>query len=108
MSSTDSDDPWAEYRNKNNIADQVVSAISKDGGIKVTACTIRNMVKYLMIQHTMTNTPIQAIGRTMTCALLMSNAMQDEQTLQITLNCKYRVLLLSWHGMAWQRGMCSR
>ncbi|CAB9511174.1 expressed unknown protein [Seminavis robusta] len=37
--STDSDDPWAEYRNKNNIEDQVVSAISKDGGIKVTACT---------------------------------------------------------------------
>ncbi|CAB9524332.1 Hsp33 protein [Seminavis robusta] len=61
MSSTDSDDPWAGYCNKNNIADQVVSAISKDGRIKVTACTIRNMVNDLMIQHTMT---IQAIGRT--------------------------------------------
>ena len=82
------DDPWASFRNRNNINDQVVSAISKDGGIKVTACTIRNMVNDLMMQHTMTDIPIQAIGRTMTCALLMSNGMQEEQTVQITLNCK--------------------
>ena len=84
-----SDDPWASYRNKNNIRDQVVSAISKDGGIKVTACTIRNMVNDLMIQHTLTDIPIQALGRTMTCALLMANGMQAEQTVQITLNCKF-------------------
>lgn len=87
-------DPWAKYQNRNNIRDQVVSAISKDGGIKVTACTIRNLVNDLMIQHTMTDIPIQAIGRTMTCALLMANGMQEEQTVQITLNSKSSVLEL--------------
>lgn len=84
--SSESEDPWAEYRNRNNINDQVVSAMSKDGGIKVTSCTIRNMVNDMMMQHTMTDVSIQAIGRTMTCALLMSNGMQAEQTVQITLN----------------------
>lgn len=83
-----SDDVWAAYRNENNMNDQVVSAISKEGGIKVTSCTIRNMVNDLMIQHTMTEVAIQAIGRTLTCAVLMANGMQHEQTVQITLNCK--------------------
>lgn len=83
-----SDDPWAAFENKNNIRDQVVSAMSKDGGIKVTACTIRNSVNDIMMQHTMTDVAMQAIGRTLTCALLMANGMQAEQTVQISLNCK--------------------
>ena len=83
-----SDDLWASFENKNNIRDQVVSAMSKDGGIKVTACTIRNSVNDIMMQHTMTDVAMQAIGRTLTCALLMANGMQAEQTLQISLNCK--------------------
>jgi len=85
---SDENDPLAAYRNRNNIRDQVVSFISKEGGIKVTACTIRNSVNDIMMQHSMTDVAIQAIGRTMTCALLMSNGIQDEQTVQITLNCK--------------------
>lgn len=84
-SSSDKNNPWAAFENRNNIRDQVVSAISKDGGIKVTACTIRNSVNDLMMQHTMTDVAIQAMGRTLTCALLMSNGMQLEQTVQITL-----------------------
>ena len=88
-----SNDPWASYRNRNNIRDQVVSAISKQGGIKVTACTIRNSVNDIMMQHTMTDVATQAMGRTLSCALLMSNGMQEEQTVQISLNCKYGKVL---------------
>ena len=32
------------YRNKNNLDDQVFSAISADGGLKVTVATIRNLL----------------------------------------------------------------
>jgi hypothetical protein len=81
-------DPFAEYRNKNNVVDQVFSAMSKDGSIKVTACTARNMINDLMIQHSMTTVPTDALGRTVVCALLISNGMQAEQTLQLSFNCK--------------------
>jgi hypothetical protein len=81
-------DKFSEYRNKNNIRDQVFSAMSADGSIKVTVCTARNLVNDLMIMHTMTATPADALGRAVTCALLMSNGMQDEQTFQLTLKSK--------------------
>ena len=77
-----------EYRNKNNIRDQVFSAISADGSVKVTACTCRNLINDLMIAHTMTATPADALGRSIACVLMMSNGMQAEQTLQVTLKCK--------------------
>ena len=83
------DDMLAEYRNENNIDDQVFSAMSGDGGVKVTACTARNIINDLMIMHTMTATPADALGRTLVCGLLMSNGMQEEQTLQLTFNCKF-------------------
>jgi hypothetical protein len=85
------DDPLFQYRNKNNRDDQVFSAMSKDGGIKVTACTVRNLLNDLMIQHTMTKTPADILGRTISCSLLMANGIQDEQVVQITLNCTYNV-----------------
>ena len=53
------EDPLNDYRNPKNRNDQVFSAISADGGIKVTACTVRNMVNDLMIQHTMTEVPTE-------------------------------------------------
>jgi len=84
----DDDDALAEYRNKNNVRDQVFSAISSDGGIKVTACTIRNIVNDVMVQHTMTQVPADALGRTVACSLLMANGIQPEQVVQITMNCK--------------------
>ena len=86
IGSNDGNDRLAEYRNKNNVRDQVFSAISKDGSVKVTAATIRNIVNDMMIMHTMTEVPADAMGRLITCALLISNGMQDEQTLQITMN----------------------
>ena len=79
-------DPLEIYRNKSNIRDQVFSAMSADGGIKVTACTARNLVNDFMIQHTMTATPSEALGRTLICALLMANGIQDEQMVQITID----------------------
>ena len=82
-SSSVQDDPLAEYRNKNNIDDQVFSAMSKDGSVKVTACTARNLINDVMIMHTMNKTPADALGRTIVCALLMSNGMQEEQTVQL-------------------------
>jgi molecular chaperone Hsp33 len=84
-----SKDSLAEYRNKNNVKDQVFSAISdggSNGGVKVTAVTCRNIVNECMIMHSMTEVPAAALGRLFSCALLCSNGMQDEQTLQITLS----------------------
>ena len=85
------DNKLEDYQNKNNIRDQVFSAISADGSVKVTACTARNLLNDLMIAHTMTAVPADALGRTVVCALLMSNGMQAEQTCQLTLNGKQLV-----------------
>jgi len=78
--------PVEDYENPSNRDDQVFSAISEDGSVKVSACTARNLVNDLMIMHTMTAVSADAIGRTAVCALMMSNGMQAEQTCQITLN----------------------
>ena len=75
-----------EYRNKNNQRDQVFSAISSDGGIKVTAATARNLVNDLMMQHVLTPVSADALGRTIVCSILMANGIQDEQVVQITMN----------------------
>jgi molecular chaperone Hsp33 len=72
------------YRNEKNVRDQVFSAISGDGGIKVTACTIRNLVNELMLRHNLTPVPTQALGRTVCCGLLMANGIQAEQNVQIS------------------------
>jgi hypothetical protein len=77
-----------EYQNENNVRDQVFSAISQDGSVKVTVCTARNLVNDFMLAHTMTATPADALGRAVICALMMSNGMQDEQTVQLTINGK--------------------
>ena len=85
----DPNDKFAIYRNRNNIRDQVFSAISGDGGIKVTAVTARNLLNDMMMKHTLTEVPTEALGRTMICALLMSNGIQDEQNVQITMQGMY-------------------
>ena len=85
----DPNDKFAIYRNRNNIRDQVFSAISGDGGIKVTAVTARNLLNDMMMKHTLTEVPTEALGRTMICALLMSNGIQDEQNVQITMQGVY-------------------
>lgn len=79
-------DALDEYKNKNNVRDQVFSAISKDGSVKVTAATVRNIVNDMMIMHTMSEVAADAMGRLVSCAVLISNGMQEEQTLQITMN----------------------
>ena len=76
-----------QYKNKNNIDDQIFAAISGNGEIKVTAVTIRNLVNDVMIQQTLTAAPADALARSMACGLLLSNGMQLEQTFQLTLNC---------------------
>ena len=40
-----------QYHNKNNLDDQVFSAISACGGLKVTVATIRNLLNEFMIQE---------------------------------------------------------
>lgn len=84
-SSTASEDSFEVYRNKNNSRDQIFSAISGDGGIKVTVATIRNAINDASIQNTMTAVPTDALGRAMACGLLIANGMQAEQTVQITM-----------------------
>lgn len=83
--SNDAGDKLAEYRNKNNVRDQVFSALSGGGGIKVTAATARNLMNDLMLQHSMTAVSAEALGRTVICSILMANGMQEEQIVQITL-----------------------
>lgn len=87
-SSVASTDLLQEYRNENNVRDQVFSAISQDGSVKVTACTARNLVNDLMLAHTLSATTADALGRAVVCALMMSNGMQHEQTVQLTFNGK--------------------
>lgn len=88
--STSSTEPLEVYRNKNNSRDQIFSAISGDGGIKVTVATIRNIINDASMQNTMTPVSTDALGRAMTCGLLMANGMQAEQTVQITMKGKFR------------------
>ena len=76
---------FTPYLNKNNLDDQVFSAISADGGLKVTVCTMRNVLNEMCIQHSMNPVPADALGRSTICALLASNGMQDEQVFQLTL-----------------------
>ena len=45
------------YQNKNNLNDQIFSAMSSDGGLKVTVATIRNLLNEMMIQHSMNPLP---------------------------------------------------
>ncbi len=76
-----------QYKNKNNINDQIFAAISGNGEMKVTATTIRNLVNDVMIQQSLTPTPADALARSMACGLLLSNGMQAEQTFQLTMSC---------------------
>jgi len=73
------------YQNKNNLNDQIFSAMSSDGGLKVTVATIRNLLNEMMIQHSMNPLPADALGRATLCALMASSGMQDEQMFQLTL-----------------------
>lgn len=82
----DEDIDWEPFRNEANRRDQVFSAISGDGGIKVTACTVRNIVNDEMVMHTMSAVPADAIGRAIACSVLVSNGMQDEQVFQLTID----------------------
>ncbi len=81
------DEELEPFKNKNNLDDQVVSCISGNGEIKVTACTVRNLVNDVMIMQSLTATPADALARSMICGLLLSNGMQAEQTFQITMAC---------------------
>ena len=74
-----------QYQNKNNLDDQIFSAISADGGLKVTVATIRNLLNEFMIQHSLNTVPGDALGRATLCALMASNGMQEEQEFQLTL-----------------------
>ena len=71
------------FQNPNNNEDQIFSALSSDGTLKVTTCTVRNLLNDMMLQHTMNPVPADALGRTTICALLASSGMQEEQVFQI-------------------------
>jgi len=77
----------SNYTNANNRDDQLISALSGNGQLKVTACTIRNIANDVMIQQMLTSTPADALARSMASCLLLSNGMQEEQTFQLTLDC---------------------
>lgn len=72
------------FLNENNLDDQVFSAMSGDGSLKVTVATVRNLVNEMMIWHSMNPVPADALARATTCALLAGNGMQPEQTFQLS------------------------
>eukprot|EP00804_Cyclotella_cryptica_P000523 CCRYP_009938-RA/>CCRYP_009938-RA protein AED:0.21 eAED:0.22 QI:0/1/0.75/1/0.66/0.5/4/3392/382 len=73
------------YENPNNLSDQIFSALSGDGSLKITVCTIRNLLNEMMLQHSMNPVPADALGRAAMCALLASNGMQEEQMFQLSI-----------------------
>ncbi|KAL7518454.1 hypothetical protein ACHAWX_003277 [Stephanocyclus meneghinianus] len=75
----------APYQNPNNLSDQIFSALSGDGSLKITVCTIRNLLNEMMLQHSMNPVPADALGRAAMCALLASNGMQEEQMFQLSI-----------------------
>lgn len=79
------DEILTPYRNKNNIDDQIFTAISADGGLKVTVATVRNLLNEFMIQHSMNPVPGDALGRATICALMASSGMQEEQMFQLSM-----------------------
>ena len=74
-----------QYSNKNNLDDQIFSAMSADGGLKVTVATIRNLLNEFMIQHSMNPVAGDALGRATICGLLASNGMQEDQMFQLSM-----------------------
>jgi molecular chaperone Hsp33 len=74
-----------KYLNNNNLDDQVFSAMSADGGLKVTVATVRNLLNEMMIQHSMNPVAGDALGRATICGLLASNGMQEEQMFQLSM-----------------------
>uniref|UniRef100_A0A7S1FVS3 33 kDa chaperonin n=1 Tax=Corethron hystrix TaxID=216773 RepID=A0A7S1FVS3_9STRA len=74
------------YLNTNNVRDQALSALSGCGGLKVTVVTARNLVNDLMSTHSLSEVAAQALGRTAVCAVLLSNGMEDRQTVQISVD----------------------
>jgi molecular chaperone Hsp33 len=100
------EDPWTPYVNRNNVRDQVVSAISSDGGIKVTAVTARNLINDVVNIHNLSRVAADALGRTMLCSILLSNGIPDEQTLQISYQTTgpLRGVLATCNGLGNVRG----
>jgi molecular chaperone Hsp33 len=72
------------YQNPNNNNDQIFSALSGDGTLKVTTCTVRNLLNEMMLQHNLNPVPADALGRATMCALLASSGMQEEQMFQLS------------------------
>lgn len=81
------DGDLSAYENRNNIDDQVFSAMSGCGGVKVTCATMRNLVNDSIQMHRMEAVPADALARSVTCGLLLSNGMPDAHTVQITTAC---------------------
>jgi hypothetical protein len=84
--STNSDDAASttRFQNPNNNNDQIYSALSASGSLKVTTCTIRNLLNEMMLQHNLTPVPADVLGRSTTCCLLASSGMQEEQMFQMS------------------------
>jgi molecular chaperone Hsp33 len=96
----------SNYGNPRNHRDQVVSAISGEGGIKVTAVTARNLLNEVMLMHSLSTVAADALGRTIMCSILLSNGIPDEQTLQISIRTTgpLRGVLATCNGLAQVRG----
>lgn len=104
---SDNENSFAKYQNPNNLNDQVFSALSGEGGIKVTAVTARNLLNELMLQHTLSAVSTEALGRTTLCGLLMANGIQDDQIVQISIRSEdglIRGIVVIVNGQAQVRG----
>lgn len=66
--------------------DEMCGGISKDGLVSAKAIVITSMIKELTVRHSASPVASAAIGRSVTCALLMADGMSENDTIQIHFN----------------------
>lgn len=69
-----------------SMKDEMCGGISKDGLVSAKAIVITSMVKELTVRHRASPVASAALGRSMTCALLMADGMSSNDTIQIHFN----------------------
>jgi molecular chaperone Hsp33 len=73
--------------NPNNLDDQLSSFLTSSGSIKLSLCTIRNLLNDQSAQQELSATATQVLGNAHACTLLCAGGMQDVQEFQLTLKC---------------------
>eukprot|EP00640_Fibrocapsa_japonica_P003286 CAMPEP_0113944736 /NCGR_PEP_ID=MMETSP1339-20121228/36273_1 /TAXON_ID=94617 /ORGANISM="Fibrocapsa japonica" /LENGTH=316 /DNA_ID=CAMNT_0000950039 /DNA_START=177 /DNA_END=1127 /DNA_ORIENTATION=- /assembly_acc=CAM_ASM_000762 len=74
------------YSYTKNTVDHLVSGLSANEEVVVTAVSTRNLLQDALIRQQLRPLAADALGRTMVCTLLMARRLKGGETLQITLS----------------------